>query len=80
MLRFLMQVTRVFNSRWMNVVMSTKAFRNGVILKTVVLHMPIRCKSVRALRFSKPAQIFWKANIGVLNQTRYMIVKLVNAW
>ena len=71
MLRFLMQVTRVFNSRWMNVAMSTKAF---------VYTLPIRCKSVRALRFSKPAQLFWKANIGVLNQTRYMIVKLVNAW
>ena len=71
MLRFLMQVTRVFNSRWMNVAMSTKVF---------VYTLPIRCKSVRALRFSKPAQLFWKANIGVLNQTRYMIVKLVNAW
>ena len=71
MLRFLMQVTRVFNSRWMNVAMSTKAF---------FYTLPIRCKSVRALRFSKPAQLFWKANIGVMNQTRYMIVKLVNAW
>ena len=39
MLRFLMQVTRGFNSRWMDVAMSTKAFRNGVILKTVVLHI-----------------------------------------
>ena len=60
--------------------MSTKAFRNGVILKPSFYTLPIRCKSVRALRFSKPAQLFWKANIGVLNQTRYMIVKLVNAW
>ena len=61
---FLMQVTRVFIGQSMNVAM-TKAFRNGVILITVVLHIAnFDARSIRALRFSKPAQLFW--NIGVL--------------
>ena len=59
-----MQVTRVFIGQSMNVAM-TKAFRNGVILITVVLHIAnFDARSIRALRFSKPAQFFW--NIGVL--------------
>ena len=54
----------VFIGQSMNVAM-TKAFRNGVILITVVLHIAnFDARSIRALRFSKPAQLFW--NIGVL--------------
>ena len=43
---FLMQVTRVFIGPLMNVAMSTKAFANGVILITVVLHIANQIQEV----------------------------------
>ena len=58
-----MQVTRVFIGPSMNVAMSTKAFRNYFNNRRST-HCQLDTRSIRALRFSKPAQLFW--NIGVL--------------
>ena len=53
-----MQVTRVFIGPSMNVAMSTKAFRNGVILITSFYTLPIRYKKYSSAQIFKTSSAF----------------------
>ena len=65
---FLTQVTRVFIGHSMNVAMSTKAFTHDQEWRYCnnrrSTHCQLDARSIRALRFSKQAQLLW--NKGVL--------------